>query len=295
MEVVRHRNLSTESTSSFSNRSIEEASKEAEEEVTALGEEVIDVKCVPCNHAFQFLRMCTAIAPKAQQRNPCDRLIRVSEIVDGARCFLHTVSGKGSEQLQQVDEKMKQLTTAVRFVACLSLSSMGHRHSPHAHATYTNMDEQEGLKGKLAYEVRRGNIVAAVFDDGESGPLWCVETRVYIFRGVADGDHALSLLREGSTKALLANRQPIAWMHYSGTAPASRRSSPTTAATRYGRHSKSCSNSISSWPLHTSPSTDRPFAFQQIRCCSSTTGTAPLCPPTSSARSTARTPPSPRR
>lgn len=36
------------------------------------------------------------------------------------------------------------------------------------------MDEQEGLKGKLAYEVRRGNIVAAVFDDGESGPLWCV-------------------------------------------------------------------------------------------------------------------------
>jgi len=31
---------------------------------------------------------------------------------------------------------------------------------------------QEGLTGKMAYEVRRGNIVAAVFDDGENGPLW---------------------------------------------------------------------------------------------------------------------------
>jgi len=38
---------------------------------------------------------------------------RVSEVVDGARCFLHTTAGKGAEQLKAVDEKMKQLTTSV--------------------------------------------------------------------------------------------------------------------------------------------------------------------------------------
>lgn len=37
-----------------------------------------------------------------------------------------------------------------------------------------NTQQQEGLTGKLAYEPRRGNVVAAVFDDGENGPLWYV-------------------------------------------------------------------------------------------------------------------------
>lgn len=79
----------------------------------------------------------------------------MSEIVDGARCFLHITACKGSEQLKQVDEKMKALTKA------------------------------EGLTGKLAYEPRRGNIVAAVFDDGENGPLWCVFFS-WAFNGVGD-------------------------------------------------------------------------------------------------------------
>jgi hypothetical protein len=109
---------------------------------------------------------------------------RVSEIVDGARCFLHVVSGKAAEQLKQVDEKMKQLTTSVRtsyhrfrpLPTSVPLSLI----LPSSKPNQCNYHTQEGLTGKMAYEPRRGNIVAAVFDDGENGALWYVRTLVFV-------------------------------------------------------------------------------------------------------------------
>lgn len=97
---------------------------------------------------------------------------RVSEIVDGARCFLHITAGKGSEQLKQVDEKMKELTKAVR--ACVRVQGGGrggagavgapHKHKQpttlppyNQHSTTGGPDGQAGLRA-AARECRGGGL-----------------------------------------------------------------------------------------------------------------------------------------